>query len=311
MGSSFPILLSGVHFPNFQKYNCSVNSHGAPLKKVSVLNSSSHYISALPLFCGFLALAFLLSACSTPAPTGVRKEFQDHRIETIAIVPFYSRTSFGIEREHLREVREIYEASATIALRAEGFSIVDPRGFREYLEEAQLLQVFEESISLRGALTGYFESPLPGAPTPFEVTALQLLHQESFPFDTLLFGEIVYQTEGTCRVSASNYSRYAQTRSLPGAPSSFPRPCVVSHFRAKLVDVRTGQTMWFNQTLLETYARQIDRELRIENIRAVIEATFRDQSHGPRKLGGAQSQFSLEPSASPASDLDSTQGLNR
>lgn len=230
-----------------------------------------------------LSTAVLLSSCSTAPPTGIRKEFHDHQIQTIAVVPFYSRANFSIDPAELDKLRHVYEAAATSALRAEGFEVIDPRAFRQHLDNHELLAPFTEGIRLHGSLRHYFESS-EHAPIPFEVQTLRTLSASPFPFNTLLFGEIVYQTAGMCRISATTANSFATTRTLPGAPLSFPRHCVVSHFQAKLVDVQSGETIWFNHSLLETYARSIEEEVIDNNISSVVNATFRTPRKSPAAL---------------------------
>ncbi len=221
-------------------------------------------------------LSLLLTACATSPGTGVRKDFSDRPVETIAVVPFYARGTFGIDPTEFAELRELYEAITVAALRDEGFEVIDPRSTRQYLENADLWEQFVDGIHLTAPLTTYFE-PDPERPAIEIATLRQLAASDDFPFDVLLFGQIVYHSEGSCRIQADHYNSYAKVRFAERVPRVGARPCVSSHFQAKLVDVATGHTMWFNRMFVETHTRQIDDHLRRENIALTIRGTVAER----------------------------------
>lgn len=242
-----------------------------PFKSIRPIRCRRHLF--IPLT--FLLAMSMLSACASGPTTGVRSDFGQTQVQSVAIVPFYARSNFGMQRHDFAEVREIYEAITTAELRAMGFEVVDPRALRQHLEEVDLWDDFIDGIHLRQSLTTYFESQ-PGDPSPAVETRTlrELAQQEAFPAQTLLFVEVIYHTRGTCMGTAERYTPYARILVASGAPNSFPRPCVSSHIQAKLVDVETGQTMWFNQMFFETHARHIDDDVIRSNIAQAIQSTL-------------------------------------
>lgn len=230
-------------------------------------------------FIAMIIAGALLSACATGQKTGVRKDFEQRQIRTLAVASFYSDGRFGLDEQDLKELRELYEAAATAALREQGFEVVDPRAFHQYMVELQAWELFKDGVRLRRPLTNYFELGDAKRPIPIEILTLrQISAATPIPVEAILFGELIYHSQGTCRVQTELATPYARVRTMAGAPNSLPRPCVTSHFQAKLVDVQTGQTMWFNRMLVETHARQIDRHLTKDNIIQVITATLTEDS---------------------------------
>lgn len=258
------------------------SAKGATLfeEKIILSHSKGHNIPRpLSLMLSFLLLGILLSACATGQKTGIRKDFEQHQVRTLAVASFYSGSNFGMSPQEFDEVRELYEAAATGALRTMGFDVVDPRAFHQHLVELQVWEPFQDGVRLHRPLTSYFELGGPKAPVPVEVLTLQAIAgQASIPVEAVLFGELVYHSQGICRTETALATPYAQISKLAGAPDALPRPCVTSHFQAKLVDVQTGQTMWFNRMFVETHARHIDKELAKENIRRAVFATISERA---------------------------------
>lgn len=224
-----------------------------------------------------LFAVLLLPACASTPDTGVRKNFEQARIHSVAIVPFYSRASFGMDRQQLNEVRETYEAVATATLREQGFEVIDPRAFRQHMVELGLWDQFTDGIYLRRSLTTYFEPS--SSETSVEILTLAALaSDDAFPVEALLFGELIYHTQGSCQGSPDRFTPYARLSVTSGAPDSYPRPCVSSHFQAKLVDAQSGHTMWFNRMFHETHSRHIDDDITRRNITQAVRATIAEKA---------------------------------
>ncbi len=224
-----------------------------------------------------LVAAASVAACASAPETGVRDHFDDNRITSVAVVPFYSSASFGLPSPALRDLEDSYEQAATHSLRRQGFQVVDSAALEEHLSARDAWESFQEGIRLRAGLNYYFEPITDGQRQPIEIATLQNLAQQgALPAETILVGEIVYHSEGTCRQRADDFVDLASLTITDSAPSKLPRPCVTAHFRSKLVDTSTGQTMWFNQMLVETHTGQIDAETVMKTITAAVDHTLQN-----------------------------------
>ena len=222
-----------------------------------------------------LLILLLLVSCASGPQTGVRSDFEQTRVTSVAIAPFYSSGSFGIDGEQHRQLQADYEEAAAGALALHGFDVVDSQAMRHHLTELELWREFEEGIPLRQSLRSYFEPIAPRASGSIEVQTLrELASQGALPTETILFGEVIYHSPGTCSESADVHAPYAEITVNASAPSELPRPCVSSHFQAKLVDVATGRTMWFNRAFLETHTSQVDAATERQNIIRAIALTL-------------------------------------
>lgn len=222
-------------------------------------------------------VAILLTACASAPDTGVRDRFAENRVTSVAVVTFYSSASFGLPSSRLRELEEIYEQAATQSLRRQGFQVVDSHALSQHLTQLGYWNDFEEGIYLRTGLHRYFEPVTERQRQSIEIHTLRKLAQKgAFPAESLLFGEIVYHSEGQCREKADDHVRLSIVSITDSAPQGIPRPCVTSHFRAKLVDPVTGETMWFNQMLFETHTGQVDAETIANTIRGAVEQTLQN-----------------------------------
>ena len=220
-------------------------------------------------------LALLLYSCASGPDTGVRNAFEEGQVGSVAIAPFYSSSSFGMDAEDYGDITQQYERSVHDALEVQGFRVVDSDGLRDHLTGLEQWERFEDGIRLSQALTNYFEPAPTGERHPIEVRTLrELSSQGAIPVDSILFGEIVYHSQGMCRTNADNYTSYAELQITSAAPAHLPRPCISSHFQAKLVDARTGETMWFNRTFVETHTGHLDPETVRDTIARTVEQTI-------------------------------------
>lgn len=228
--------------------------------------------------CTFVASALvagLLLSCASGPQTGVRTDFQQVELESVAVAPFYERGSFGLDTDRRQQLRDEYERAAVDALEASGFEVVDAQTLRHHLTERDAWRDFEDGVSLRSALTGYFEPGDDGTRRSIEIATIQdLADAGTLPVDALLFGEIVYHSRGTCRHRADDHNPYARVTTGPATPDELPRPCISSHFQAKLVDAGTGYTMWFNRTFIETHTDYVDRDVGLQTIARTVRATL-------------------------------------
>lgn len=224
-----------------------------------------------------VAALCLLAACRTGTSVGVRPEFKKASVQTVVIVPFYQLSSFGASAESQKLTREAYELRTERWLKANGFDVVTPREFEQALTERGAWQTYQDGVILRDSLEVYFEPSAEDAVNAAaEVIALQeLAANGALPEGRLLFGEIIYQSEATCRTSVSPRDRFSSMEVHPEAKDTLPpRPCVLSHFQAKLVDPTTGSTMWYNRHLLELQVAALDTDAVLTAIERVIDAVF-------------------------------------
>lgn len=226
-----------------------------------------------PLLALLIMSALAAGACRTGAPVGVRPEYRQARVQRVVISPFYQRALFGASPQQAQATRALYEEQAALWLESQGFQVVRARELEHELGERGVWQDYQDGFWLREALTLYFEpgvTELLGA----ESATLKRLHaQGALPEGALLYGEVVYQSEGVCHVSAREESRYVSVEVMASVEEvPMPHPCVVSHFQAKLVWPETGQTMWFNKHLVERHvpAAQLLEQL-VPTIRLVVE----------------------------------------
>ncbi|RAL25414.1 hypothetical protein DL240_04165 [Lujinxingia litoralis] len=225
------------------------------------------------------SLALLTLACASTPDVGVRHDYRSARVRSVAVVPFYAVGTFGLGDDEFELLRLTYQAQAIAWLQKMGFEVMEPEALQHHLSHHELREIFEEGVLLRSALTSYFEPSNDGQTPGVEVLTLRTLaRQEALPTDTLLIGQIVYHSRGTCRQAPDAFTPYARTSATADTPAGYPRPCVVSHFQAKLVDIHTGHTMWFNRMHRESYGRQINEDLTLHNITRTIQDTLGEGS---------------------------------
>lgn len=224
-----------------------------------------------------IALALPLLACSA-APEkklGLRPGYEQVAIKRVAVAPFYSSGTFGLDEATLKATIAHYERATTDWLGAQGFQVIAPSQFRQDLESKGVWQEYVDGVDLHLPLTRYFEpSADPNNQSTEVVTVRKLAQAKALPAETMLVGEVVYQTETRCTLSADESSSRAEVIVTPAAPEDYPRPCIVSHFQAKLVDATRGDTIWYSRKLREFHDAKLDDSQRQANITAVVQATL-------------------------------------
>jgi hypothetical protein len=160
------------------------------------------------------------------------------------------------------------ESRAVAYLSSRGVDVVTPDALRATLEEAGALERYVEGTPSSRPLDRAFERTPDGAEA-IEVATLRAL-AEALPPRPILFLELVYYSQATCLTRADEDSRDAVVRVRDGAPDSFPRPCLVGHLQAKLVEHSTGATMWHNRVLLEDHVPSIDDPARTSHMDTLV-----------------------------------------
>lgn len=197
----------------------------------------------------------------------------------MAVAPFYARSRFGLESNRLRTLLELAESHTVEQLRAEGFELVEPTRLEDELDGAPSWHELWRTLRARDLEQAFEPSPSEDDP-PREATRLQNLYRRGrLEWRFVLFGELVYHTATTCRVRAEAsrlYVRVGEARRSEEAPR-----CVVTHLQARIVDARTGRTVWFNRRLREFYLTpSVDGER--ENLRETIDLVLGgDDGLGP------------------------------
>lgn len=223
----------------------------------------------MKLLLPLLLTSLIAASCATSTPVGVRAPFRDARVSEVTVVDFYATANFGMNDEELEASVDTYEAATLAWLARRGTKTYSPSQLRQRLESKKLQQTFEDGVLLDRSLSQLFE-PREDA-TPLESETLKALAgQGAFPTSTLLFGEVVYQTEGICEGDAAEHNPHARVlEPLQGATP--PTSCLVSHIDAKLVDTASGATMWHNRLLIEQWYRTRPDGLREATIVRVVE----------------------------------------
>lgn len=229
------------------------------------------------LLCCLLAALCALAGCRTATPVGVRPEFRQANVQSVVIVPFYQLSSFGAADEERELIKEAYHTRTQRWLTANGFEVTSPQEFQQILTERGAWQTYQDGVILRDSLEVYFEpADADAVNAAAEVITLQELAEAgALPKGRLLYGEIVYQSDATCRTSVSPRDRFSSMEVHPEAKGMLPpRPCVLAHFQAKLVDPTSGRTMWYNRHLLEYQVSEVDTDAILTAIERVIDAVL-------------------------------------
>ena len=221
-------------------------------------------------------IVLTLAGCASAPEVGVRPAYELRQLPRIAVLPFYSLGTLSLSSDQITEVMEASEMSAVESLRASGFEVIEPRAFRQHLVENDATRLFDDGVLLRSELANYFEPARGGDTGPdLEVsTVRELYEQGKLPAEALLFGEVVYHTRTNCRVDPTPHNDHAEILRATSGDDSESLECVVSHFQAKLVHAPTGETMWFNRRLLQTYTANGTPEADQKNLAQTVSRTL-------------------------------------
>lgn len=218
-----------------------------------------------------LAGLLLWSACATTPATGIRGNYRKSQLQSTALLPFFATSRFGLSDEQFDRRFDWAEQTAVEWLQERGVDVTPPDETRSFLQAQSRWRHFAADGIFRSALDLSFESAPRRESRQTQTDLLQKLHQtDQLPARFVLFGELVYQTSGTCTTLADDYTDRAQVVVTPDAPADLPRPCIVSHFQARLVDAETGSTVWYNRRLREVHVPELTEKWVRTNIRNVV-----------------------------------------
>ena len=220
-------------------------------------------------------VAVLASGCATGPNVGVRSSYETSRLGPTSVVPFFALSQFSLHDEAVATRLDWAESTAVHWLEERGIRVVTPERTRHRLQIGDSWNHFTEGGLLRKDLSDAFEAANRDQKATAQVSlARQIRDDEGFETRYVLFGELLYHTKGTCRTRADNYQRRARVVVTPDAPEKMPRPCIVSHFQARLVDVESGATVWYNRRLRELHIAEHDDRWTRKNLRGVVHGTL-------------------------------------
>jgi hypothetical protein len=220
-------------------------------------------------------VGLLATGCATSPNVGVRSSYETSRLEATSVVPFFALSQFSLEEEAVATRLTWAESTAVNWLQERGIRVVEPERTRNRLQTSDSWSHFTDGGLLRSDLSDAFEAAEREQKQTAQVSLVRRLREDDgFETRYVLFGELLYHTEGTCRTRADDYQRRAQVVVTPDAPREMPRPCIVSHFQARLVDVESGATVWYNRRLRELHVAEHDQRWARKNLRGVVHGTL-------------------------------------
>lgn len=223
-----------------------------------------------------VALVTAPVGCATGPQVGVRGSYDNTRIQAATVVPFFSRAAFSLAPETLDERLGWAQSVALEWLAEHGVRVVSPDRARDRLVQAsQWEEHFTDGGLLRRDLATSFESADRDQKKKSQVELLRRLHENGhLEGRFLLFGELLYHSAGTCHTRADAHTDRSRVVVADGVPASLPRPCIVTHFQARLVDIETGSTVWYNRRMREWHVDEVGRDRERANIRNVVRAAI-------------------------------------
>lgn len=243
-----------------------------------------------PLVVLLAVASFAATACATAPQLGVRGEYRQSNVTRATVLPFFTLSTFGHDDDDLDARLRWAERAALDWLEEHGVRAEPPEKTRQKLTEAAAWNHFTDGGIFVRNLAESFESSPRRQRRETQTDLLRTLRAQRHVGDQfVLFGEIVYQTSGTCHTRADEHATRVEVAVAPGAPDSPPRPCVVTHFRARLVDADSGATVWYNRRMRELYLPNVDESSIQSNIRTVVFQTLGADDGLSKLVGGDRS----------------------
>lgn len=207
-----------------------------------------------------LVLLLAVSGCATTSgegpELGIRAGYEALNVQRVAVLHVVPESSWGLDDAQLLALLATYETRSTAGLEGLGLEVVDHDAVAQALKGTPFQDRLGEALDIDRSLGELFEDggDVPSADERLStVTAIG----EHLGVQAVFLARVVYHTEALC--DGTNDSEYTPYVILPdGEPEDDRVPCVVSHFEAKLVDARTGKTIWYNRALREVRARSSD-----------------------------------------------------
>jgi hypothetical protein len=199
-----------------------------------------------------LLLALCLSACASGQQLGVREEvWMGARVGKIAVVEPLIISPFGLDEAPLQRLRDATANAAIAELVRHNVEVITPVALSHQLTELGVWQEFHDAVATGRALSELFEQAQ-GQPAPVEISTLRALAARGALPAPLLFIEIAYHTDGTCRVAPPEEGWVVR---VPDG-ASLPAQCVTTHLYGKLVEPTSARPLWYNHALRELYGER-------------------------------------------------------
>ncbi|MFB6264969.1 MAG: hypothetical protein ABEL76_15300 [Bradymonadaceae bacterium] len=226
---------------------------------------------------GVLVLLVCLTAgcASTPGP-GVRGPYRRESLRRVALLPFYSRSTFGLSSERLSRVLQTASDQTVSWFSDRSVSVLPPSEVRNRLQKRDEWAPFTDGGPLQTALDDFLETPSAPSARRRGARLRWLEHTDALGARYLLFGEVVYHTETRCGAPSERISRPAATEVVrhPRARGRPSPPCLVSHVRLKLVDAQRGRIVWYDSALREWWVPEVTPARRAYNVRRAVQTAL-------------------------------------
>lgn len=224
-------------------------------------------------FFGLIALvaSLVVSACATGPQVGVRGSYKQKNIRATTVVPFFTRSRFSLAAETVDRRLLWAQTAAVDWLDERGVRVTPPDRARGRLRDASLWRHFTGGGLLRRNLAKSFESADRDQRTSSQTEIVRQIRAESgLESRFLLFGELLYHSAGTCQARADDHTERSDVVVADDAPDTRPRPCIVTHFQARLVDADSGSTVWYNRRMREWHVADAGDAEERRNIEEVV-----------------------------------------
>lgn len=240
----------------------------------------------LPLLSAAFGCAGLGNNAKEAPPAGIRADALQQDLGRIVLMPFAPSDPFGLGGGEREAMLDTYESAAHDTLKGLGLEALTPDALSEAMA-AQDMQGELPRLNLDRPLLELFEGPTRvqnSEKGEFEDDRVVLLRQvaEALDVQTALIGRVVYHTDAVCPgIGGSGH-----VTSIEHVGQEPPRgervPCAVSHFEAKLVDMRSGRTLWYNRVLRELRAESAgaDTPDLMANARVTVGMVLGDETKG-------------------------------
>ncbi len=206
------------------------------------------------LYCT-VVLLLAISGCATSgsaeAELGLRDGYEAVEVRRVGMLRIMAESRWGMTEQELQQMLGVYEDQSGEGLGKLGFEVVPHPDILQSLEGTPYHDRLGEALDIDRSLGELFEDASPAGNEERLETVMAIgTHAK---VQAVFLARVVYHTEATCNGTAE--SEFTPHVILPdGTPRDATVPCAVSHFEAKLIDTRSGKTIWYNRALREVRA---------------------------------------------------------
>ena len=188
------------------------------------------------------------------------------------MTPFYSSSAASSSLQEREAIEALYTTQTIESLERLGFEVVSPEALTQGLVEAGAWEAYEAGLTFRHSLNRYFLD-LPRTEAPEIDALLRLGELGVLPEGAMLFGEVVYQSETTCRVYADETVSFAVVEGTSRGDGDGVA-CVVSHVQSTLIEAKTARMMWINRALVELHVETLDEDARVRGVARAVQRVY-------------------------------------